>query len=63
MPSIANIQKFLAEVRAELNKVKWPSRKEAIKLTTIVLGVSIVLGAYIGVIDLLLTKVIERFLR
>ena len=60
---VEKIQKFLSEVRAELNKVKWPSQKEAIKLTTIVLGVSIVLGAYIGGIDLLLTKIIERFLR
>lgn len=58
-----NIQKFLSEVRAELNKVKWPSQKEAIKLTVIVLGVSVILGAYIGAVDLLLTKVIERFLR
>lgn len=60
---IEKIQKFLSEVRAELNKVKWPSQKEAIKLTVIVLGVSVILGAYIGAVDLLLTKVIERFLR
>ena len=59
----AKIQKFLAEVRSELNKVKWPSQQEIIKLTAVVLGVSIVIGTYIGGIDLLLTKVIEKFLR
>lgn len=63
MPSFANIQKFLTEVRSELNKVKWPSQKEATRLTIIVLGVSIILGVYIGGVDLLLTKIIERFLR
>jgi len=60
---IEKTQKFLSEVRAELNKIKWPSQKEAVKLTATVLGVSIVLGVFIGMIDLLLTKVIERFLR
>lgn len=51
--------KFLKEVRAELGKVVWPSRKEATKLTAIVVGVSIVVGAFIGTLDFIFTKMME----
>lgn len=57
------ITRFLREVRAEFDKVKFPSREQTIKLTTIVLIVSLILGIYIGAIDFGLTKIIEIFVR
>lgn len=47
---------FLKEVRVELSKVTWPTRNEVIKLTIIVIGVSVAIGLYIGGLDILLTK-------
>lgn len=63
MSLINKITKFIKEVRAEMEKVKWPSREEALRLTLVVIVVSTVLGVYIGAIDFGLTKVIEKFLR
>lgn len=43
----------------ELKKVSWPSRGETIRLTLIVIGVSLIIGFYIGIIDILLAKGLE----
>ena len=50
---------FAQGVIEELKKVSWPSKKETIRLTTIVVGVSLIIGLYIGIIDILLTKGLE----
>lgn len=47
---------FIKEVKAELTKVIWPTRKEVVKLTIIVLVVSVAIGLYIGGLDLVFTK-------
>jgi preprotein translocase subunit SecE len=55
MKSVVN---FLSEVRIELSKVTWPTRKEAIKLTLIVLAVSAIIGAYVGGLDYIFTRLL-----
>ena len=49
------------DVIDELRKVTWPTREETIKLTMIVIVISLLIGAYIGIIDVLLTKLLEMF--
>jgi preprotein translocase subunit SecE len=50
---------FAADVVAELKKVTWPTRLETIRLTTIVIIVSLIIGLYVGIIDILLAKGLE----
>lgn len=50
---------FLSEVRVELTKVIWPTREAVIKLTIIVLAISVAVGAYLGGLDYLFTKLLE----
>ncbi len=52
-------QNFITEVTEELRKVTWPSRRDTIRLTSIVLLISLIIGAYIGIIDVLLAKALE----
>ncbi|MBM3208879.1 preprotein translocase subunit SecE [Candidatus Shapirobacteria bacterium] len=47
---------FLKEARTELEKVTWPTRKEAVRLTTVVISVSVLVGVFIGVADFIFTK-------
>lgn len=50
---------FINEVISELKKVTWPTRDETIKLTAVVIAISIIVGAFIGGLDwlfLTLTK-------
>jgi preprotein translocase subunit SecE len=57
------ITKFLKEVQTELKKVVWPTRPQALRLTTIVIGVSLAVGLYVGALDYLLTKLVGRIVR
>lgn len=50
---------FASEVIGELKKVTWPSKKETIRLTIIVIAISLIIGLYIGIIDVLLAKALE----
>ncbi|OGM02512.1 preprotein translocase subunit SecE [Candidatus Woesebacteria bacterium GWA1_41_8] len=50
---------YFREVRLELSKVVWPKRSEVIKLTSIVFIISALVGIYAGVLDYLLTKLLE----
>ena len=50
---------FAQGVIEELKKVSWPSKRETFRLTSIVIGVSLIIGLYIGIIDILLTKGLE----
>lgn len=49
---------FFREVKVELEKVVWPSKDQTVKLTLIVIMVTIFVGFFIGGIDLLLTKLL-----
>jgi len=48
---IRKFWQFLKEARTELKKVSWPTRKELVGSTTIVLVVSILFGIVLGAID------------
>jgi len=49
------VMQYFRETRAELRKVVWPTRQEAINLTLIVLGTIVVMSVFFGAIDYLLT--------
>lgn len=52
---------FLNEVMVELKKTTWPTRKEAWRLTTVVIAVVVAVSIYIGGIDYVLTALTRRF--
>jgi len=60
---IMNIVNYLKEVRVELTKVTWPTRKEATYLTVIILVASLATGLYIGGLDLAFTSLLGLFLK
>ncbi len=51
------IQRFFQETIGELRKVSWPTRREAIRLTWIVIGVIFVMALILGGLDFLYTKI------
>jgi preprotein translocase subunit SecE len=54
---------FLQETYAELRKVVWPTRNEVLRLTAIVLTLSVIMGLYIGGLDFIFTKAMELVLQ
>jgi preprotein translocase subunit SecE len=56
------IRQFLEEARAELKKVTWPTRKQTLASTSVVLIVVIVVSMYLGLVDFGLAKIIKVLL-
>jgi preprotein translocase subunit SecE len=61
----ANVQRifqFLKEVRIELRRVSWPSRKETLAGTAVVLIIVFIAAFFLGIVDMGLSKVIKMVL-
>ena len=50
---------FLREVKIELKKVVWPSRKQTIGSTVVVLILVMIISLFLGVVDLGLSSIIR----
>lgn len=57
------IPTFFSEVKKETKKVAWPSRKQTLINTLIVIGVSIVIATYLGGIDAIMTWLMGKIIR
>lgn len=51
------IQRYFRETVGELRKVSWPTRKEAVNLTVIVLIVTFGMSAFLGLLDFIYTQI------
>jgi preprotein translocase subunit SecE len=51
------VQRFYRETIGELRKVSWPTREEAINLTTITLIVIVVMSAFLGSLDYIFNQI------
>ena len=56
------ILQFFREVRVEIKKVTWPTRKETLASTVVVLITTFIIGAFLGVVDFFLSSGVERLL-
>ena len=54
--------RFIGEIIAELKKVVWLSRREALYLTVLVLIVAVTVGLVLGAIDLGFTELVDKLL-
>ncbi len=54
-----SIGNYIKETRGELSHVSWPTRKQAIGFTALVIGVSVVLSIYLGAADFLLSRIVK----
>ncbi len=53
---------YLRDTRGELKHVSWPTQKQTIIYTAIVIAVSIVTALYLGVLDYGLTRGLDALL-
>lgn len=50
---------FIAQLRNELKKVTWPTRRQAAQLTGTVFAISLIVALYVGIIDFFMAKILE----
>jgi preprotein translocase subunit SecE len=58
-----SIRGYVRESRDELRKVVWPTRRETLNHTLLVIGISLAVAAFLGVIDFGLTSVLQTFIK
>jgi preprotein translocase subunit SecE len=57
-----NVFQFLGEVKSELAKVVWPTRKQTIQYTLTVIVFSIIIALILGAFDYLLLLIFQAIL-
>ena len=54
---------YIRESRAELKKVTWPTKQQMWYSTLVVIVVTFMVSAYLGLVDVLLTGVFSKIVR
>jgi preprotein translocase subunit SecE len=57
---LSNTRTFFTEVRNEMRRVTWPSRREVYATTVVVILTSAFFGVYLWGLDLLISAVVNR---
>jgi preprotein translocase SecE subunit len=58
----ARVVAFLRACWAELQRVQWPDRRQTTQLTAIVLIFIVIMGSYLGLLDAIISRVVQRIL-
>ena len=56
------ILNYIVESKAELKKVLWPTKKQTLNHTFMVIAISLGLAIFLGAIDFGLNKILELFI-
>lgn len=59
---IGKVNEFLANVKAELKKVTWPSKKDAYASTMVVIVLVLISAVFLGGVDIILSRLIRLIL-
>jgi len=58
-----SIIEYIKETRNELTHVSWPTRKQTVFLTLVVILASVAVAAYLGVFDFIFTLGLELIIK
>ena len=59
---LARVVAFLRACWAELQRVQWPDRRQTTQLTAIVLVFIIIMGGYLGLLDAIVSRVVQEII-
>jgi preprotein translocase subunit SecE len=62
MQLLGKLIKYLQESKTELRKVVWPSKRETIIHTLLVIGISLGMGLFFVILDYLFTLGLEKII-
>lgn len=52
---------YIKDTRAELQHVSWPTRRQAMTFTGIVILISVIVSVFLGFFDYLLSLILQKF--
>ncbi len=60
---LSRVARPFRDMRGELKKVVWPTRKQLVNNTLVVIGFSLLAAVFVGGLDMLLTTLIDLLLK
>jgi len=54
--------KFIQEAKEELMKVNWPSKKQTLNYTMLVVAVSLAVAGFLGGLDYMFSYILKTFI-
>jgi preprotein translocase subunit SecE len=58
---LLKLKTFFIESRQELKQVQWPTRRDAVRLTAIVIAMSLALAVFLGAFDYFFSYILRLF--
>ena len=59
---VERITRYLREISLELSRVEWPTRRELMSMTLVVVIVLALTSLYLGLFDYVFTVLVKRYL-
>jgi preprotein translocase subunit SecE len=59
---LQKIIRFLSEAKAELKRVTWPTPKQTLASTSVVIIIVFIIAIYLGIIDYILARLVKFIL-
>lgn len=56
------IVEYIKDTKGEMKHVSWPTRKQAVVFTAIVIALSLFVASFLGLFDFIFTKILAFFL-
>ncbi len=53
---------YLRDTRGELKHVSWPTRRQTIVFTVLVIGISVAVALYLGALDFTFSSLMKKIL-
>ena len=60
---LSKAKEFLREVKAEWNKVSFPSRQEVVGTTVVVMVASFIMAVFLAIADIVILEIYEFVIR
>jgi preprotein translocase subunit SecE len=60
---LQKIQAFFQEVSVELKKVSWPTRRQTMSATMVVIVVSTIVAFFLGIVDVVLARIVGAIMK
>jgi preprotein translocase subunit SecE len=59
---ISKIKEYFKESYYELKKVNWPTKNETVRLTIVVIGFSLAMAAFLGLLDIVFSYLLSQII-
>ncbi|OHA94511.1 MAG: preprotein translocase subunit SecE [Candidatus Zambryskibacteria bacterium RIFCSPHIGHO2_12_FULL_38_34] len=57
-----SIMSYLKETKGELSHVNWPSRRQSVIFSLVVIIISVLMAFFLGLFDLIFSKILNLFI-